>query len=98
MANGSKNRRDLNEPEILETAKALGGAWFEWPPLDGWLWHAKTGWIPVEIKQPRRKGKANEFTPAQLRFFEWCKANSARHLIWYTVTDVERDLGARRAA
>lgn len=92
------NRRDLNEPELLETASALGAMWFQFPPLDGWLWHAKTGWVPVEIKQPRRKGKAREFTPAQLRFFEWCKARQGKYLVWHTTEDVERDLGARRVA
>lgn len=93
------NRRDLNEPELIAAAEKLGGFWVEAPPLDGWVHHFRVGgWIPVEIKQPQRQGQAREFTKAQKRFFEWATACGGKWLVWYTVEDVLRDLGARVAA
>lgn len=92
------NRRDQNEPEIVAAAEKLGAMWWESPPLDGFIWHVSTGWIPVEIKQPHRKGHASEFEKSQLEFFEWCKARGGKYFVWYTVDDVIRDLGAKVGA
>lgn len=86
------DRRDLNEPEIVRAAEKMGGVWVKAPPLDGWCWHRLHGWRPVEIKQPSRRGRANEFQPSQLKFFEYCKAIGAPFLVWYSVDDVIRDL------
>jgi hypothetical protein len=90
------NRRDDNEAALVAVAEKLGAFWVESPPLDGWLYHARTGWVPVEIKQPHREGYASEFTKAQKRFFAWCIANKARWLVWRTEEDVLRDLNARK--
>ena len=92
------NRRDLNEPKLLEVAAKLGGIWYQGPPLDGWLWHRKTGFIPIEIKQPRRKGQAHEFTRLQKEFFDSCKRQGAGYLVWHTQEDVVRDLGGEISA
>jgi hypothetical protein len=97
-ANSRWNRRDLNEPEILRAAEKLGGFWIEGPPLDGWIFHNSTGFVPVEIKQPYRKGRAREFTPAQKRFIALCEVHGATYWVWRTVDDVCRDLGSRRTA
>lgn len=91
-------RRDLNEPEIVNAAEKLGAFVLKFPPLDLWIWHTSTGWIPVEVKRPHRKGRMHEFTPAQKRFFDFCAANHGPYLVWRTVDDVIRDLGGRVAA
>jgi hypothetical protein len=99
MKNYRRNRRDANELALITHAKALGGEWVEDPPLDGWVWISRhQAWMPVEIKIPEREGTANEYTSRQLRFFRWCSERRARWFTWRTVADVERDLGARRAA
>lgn len=99
MKRYNRNNRDANELALITHAKALGGEWFEEGPLDGWVWIARhQTWVPVEIKIPEREGLKGEFTPAQKRFARWCSERQAKSLIWRTVADVERDLGARRAA
>ena len=92
------NHRDLNEPALVSAAEKLGATWWEFPPLDGWIWRMDTGFVPVEIKRPSRRGHASEFTPAQKEFLAFCKATGGAYWIWYTVDDVLRDLGGRRTA
>lgn len=97
MKRYNRNCRDANELALITHAKALGGEWWEDGPLDGWILH-RGNWTPVEIKLPEREGSANEYTGAQQRFFRWCAERRAKWLTWRTVSDVERDLGARRVA
>jgi hypothetical protein len=93
----NRNRRDANENALVTHAKALGADFHEAPPLDGWVLFRGV-WMPVEIKIPEREGTAGEYTAAQLRFFRWCSERRAKWWTWRTLSDVERDLGARRAA
>lgn len=97
MKRYNRNRRDANEDLLLKHALALGGECWEDGPLDGWILHRGV-WIPTEIKIPEREGVTNEYTPQQLRFFRWCSERRAKWFTWRTVSDVERDLGARRTA
>lgn len=97
MKRYNRNRRDANEQPLLAHAKALGAEFVEAPPLDGWMLFRGT-WMPVEIKVPEREGQAGEYTPAQLKFFRWCSEHRAKWWTWRVLSDVERDLGARRSA
>jgi hypothetical protein len=93
------DKRDANELPIIQHARRLGAQWRQAPPLDGWVWIARQNrWMPVEIKLPEREGAAWEYTPAQKRFFSFCREYSAPWFVWRTSEDVERDLGARRVA
>lgn len=87
-----RNSRDLNEPELLEAAEKCGAWWTEAGPLDGWIFHPRIGFMPVEIKNPKRKGTKKEFTPLQKKFFEACTLSNSKYWIWRTVDDVLRDL------
>jgi hypothetical protein len=91
------NPRDGNEERLLKVAATLGGEWLEQGPLDGWVVWRGT-WRPVEIKLPEREGLVHEYTPAQKRFFGWCRTRSAKWLTWRTEADVIRDLGGRVVA
>jgi hypothetical protein len=97
MKRYKSNPRDANENELVKHAKALGADWLAAPPLDGWALFRGV-WMPVEIKIPEREGTPNEYTSAQLRFFRWCSERRAKWWTWRTLADVEKDLGARRAA
>ena len=90
-------RRDDNELELVTLARQLGGQWILQGPLDGWLLHRGL-WVPVEIKRPERDGLKSEYTPAQRRFFTFCRDNGGRWVVWRTRADVMRTLGARVAA
>lgn len=90
------NPRDANEQALLTTALTLGAQWLEQGPLDGWIfWRGQ--WLPVEIKLPEREATKHEYTPAQQRFFRWCRDRNARWLVWRTDADVIRDLSGRVA-
>jgi hypothetical protein len=93
----NRNRRDANEHELVTHARALGAQWLEEGPLDGWIYFRGV-FTPTEIKTPECEGSSDEYTPAQLRFFRWCSEYRAKWFAWRTLDDVERDLGARRAA
>lgn len=97
MKRFNRNRRDGNESELVTHARALGAQWLEQPPLDGWIYFRGV-FTPTEIKLPEREGTSDEYTPAQLRFFRWASEHRAKWFTWRTLDDVERDLGARRAA
>jgi hypothetical protein len=91
-----RNHRDANEQALLDVAHRLGGAWHEIGPLDGWIWVNRLArWMPVEIKIPEREGLRGEYTPAQRRFFTWCRACGAPWWVWRTEADVIRDMGGR---
>jgi hypothetical protein len=84
------HRRDKNHAELVSLARKLGIYWFDAPPLDGWA--AIGGHLyPVEIKDPKRRGKPDEFTPQQVTFFNECRMASVKFLIWRTECDVFND-------
>lgn len=97
MKRYNRNRRDANEQPLVKTAQQLGAQWWEDGPLDGWVLFRGV-WTPCEIKIPEREGEADEYTPAQLRFFRWCSEHRAKWFTWRTDEDVLRDLGAKVAA
>lgn len=90
--------RDAIEAPLLKVAERVGGHWWPTPPLDGWIWTARIGWHPVEIKDPSREGFVFEYTPAQKRFFRWCSERNIKWFVWRTEADVIRDLGGVRSA
>jgi hypothetical protein len=77
-------RRDHNEQPLLKAAKIMGARIYISGPLDGWAHHAKTGWIPFEIKN----GKNAPYTESQKEFMQWCKAWSMPVHTWRTEEDV----------
>lgn len=82
-------KRDLNEPELVKAARAMGCIWFYAPPLDGWVYHVSRGsWLPIECKRPELEGTKNEFTYAETEFFRKCAITGAPFAIWRTVDDV----------
>lgn len=88
------HRKDNNHADLVATAKRLG-AWVRvYPPLDLLVWVGKWQmWMPVEIKDPKKEGHKDEYTPAQLKFFEDCKKHNAKWWVWRNDNDVKRDLG-----
>jgi hypothetical protein len=89
--------RDANEAALIALAERLGAHWCKAPPLDGWVF-VRGRWMPVEIKRPEREGQVWEYTPAQRKFFSWCRNRGATWWLWRTDADVLRDLGARVTA
>jgi hypothetical protein len=84
------HRKDAVHAEIVSLARKLGIYWFDGPPLDGFA--AIGGKLfPVEIKDPKREGHADEFTPQQINFFNACRLASIRFLVWRKETDVYND-------
>jgi hypothetical protein len=85
-------KRDLNEPEIIAEVKRCGGLWIQGEPLDAWVFHDRTGFVPVEVKSPWRRGRLREFEQSQKLFFAGCDQVGAKYLVWYEPADVRRDL------
>lgn len=90
-------KRDLNEASLLETAAILGAHCVVAGPLDLWV-SLTTGakYYPCEIKRPERKGKKNEYTKAQLKFFAELKAFGRPWLIWRSTEDILKDIQAAK--
>ena len=86
-------KSDSNKARLLKVVVALGGTWFDYGFLDGFVWHHRCGWVPVEIKQAHRKGTKNEFTDTQQEFMAWAGVRLANFFVWYDEADVIRDLG-----
>jgi len=80
-------KRDANEDALVAVAQKLGAWVIYGPPLDFWLWHPKTGFVPVECKSPR-----GQYTQAQKRFLYRCQLAGAPALLWRSEDDVLRDL------
>lgn len=93
----SRNHRDAIEERLVALATRLGCAWHEDGPLDGWALHRGV-WVPVEVKDPERKGRADEFEPAQIAFMRWCDARRGPYRVWRTESDVMRHVGALQTA
>ena len=84
------HRKDTNHDSIVALARKFGMQVFSAPPLD--LWAGINGrWYPVEIKAPEREGRADEFTPDQIEFFNKCRLFGTRWLVWRKETDVFND-------
>ena len=86
-----KHRQDNNQGLLLELAETIGIKWVKAPPLDGWAWHVGlSAWHPVEIKDPKREGHANEYTVAQRKFIASCRMTGAPYFTWRVPADVMR--------
>jgi hypothetical protein len=88
----------MADPELAAFARQLG-AWLI--PLDEpcdylLAWQGK--WHLIEIKDPDKRGHADEFTNAQQRFHREASERGMPIVIWRTDADVLATLGARRAA
>jgi hypothetical protein len=86
-------KRDDNEPELVEYARAIG--WFLHKldePCD-WLGLWRGAWSPIEIKSA-----TGDLTPKQHMFHADAKKRNGRVLMWRSKDDVDRDSGARRTA
>ena len=77
--------RDCGYP-VLDLAGVGGGCPDIAIPAQG-IWHM------VEIKQPGRRGKKNEFTPAQIKFHAMYGHYADIHIA-YTLDDALRAIGA----
>lgn len=91
-----RNRRDENEPALFKVARRLGAIIEKQGPLDAWV-NAAGEWFPVEVKDPKRLGDADEFEPTQLAFMSRCQLQGAKFRVWRTADDVVRDCGWRKA-
>lgn len=90
--------RDGNEDPLVALAERLGGHVMMCGPLDFWLWQPRTGWLPIEVKRPKREGTKAELTPLQKRFISWCNLHGAPHHIWRSDSDVFKTMGAKVSA
>lgn len=84
----------------MKLFESLGGLWVPYAskPFDGWAWHPKFGYLPVEIKRKEREGHADEYTPRQLKLMKEMRLLGARWLVWRSDEDVYECVRARRAA
>lgn len=86
------SRRDNNDEPLAKAARRLGCVLLKKPPLDYWFWWAgiSTHWTPMDIKDPKCEGHADEYTQAQIDFIQQCTELGAHYEIWRTVEDVEQ--------
>ena len=82
-------RRDANESEIVQVARAFGAFWVPTGPLDGWICY-RGDWFPVELKTAQGR-----YTAAQKRFLAECLYRRARVFTWRCAKDVFETLGAQ---
>jgi hypothetical protein len=85
------HRQDSNDDDLVNAARDMGCIAIKFPPLDYWIWWTglSTHWVPMDVKDPKKKGWASEFTTAQQRFIQQCNELGARFEIWRTLDDVE---------
>lgn len=86
------HRTDKNHRELVAAWEAMGGLWVPYAnkPFDGWAWHRRWGsYWPVEIKDPKREGHANEYTERQRRVMKKLRDAGAVWIVWRTVEDVK---------
>jgi hypothetical protein len=91
------HRKDVNHHDLVAVAKRCGAHWIDAGPFDGWIHIQKWGgeYLPVEIKDPKKEGHADEFTEKQKKLREEWSDRRMKLLIWRTPADVLRDLGGR---
>jgi hypothetical protein len=87
-----RHRRDGNQSPLVKVFTQLGGQWVPYAnkPFDGWAYHARFGYLPVEIKLEEREGHASEYTPRQKKLLQKMKDAGLPWLIWRTDEDVRR--------
>lgn len=95
-------KRDNAEPALVVLARELGLPMWLDPPLDWWTC-IKTAsglhfWCPVEIKNPKKEGHANEYTKKQKRFIKFKDQHGLPMLTWRCEDDVFKAARARVAA
>lgn len=78
-------RRDKNERELIDVARAMGVLVKQAPPLDLWAYIGGK-WVPVEVKDGNAK-----LTEAEQRFIDECHAKNAPYRIWREVDDIVKD-------
>lgn len=85
-----RHRKDGNQKGLVKVFKQLGGVWVPYAnkPFDGWAYHPRFGYLPVEIKLEEREGHANEYTPRQKKLLQQMKDAGLPWLIWRTDADV----------
>jgi hypothetical protein len=96
-----RHRPDNNQSSLVTMFEELGGLWIPYAskPFDGWGWHAKwAGYMPIEIKDPKKEGHADEYTPRQRKVMQQLKEAGARWLTWRSQADVLISIGARKSA
>lgn len=87
------HRIDSNHHELVDEWRRLGGKWIKAPPFDGWAWHSTwDAYWPVEIKDPKREGHADEYTKAQVKMMKELKAIGAKWFVWREKADCARAL------
>lgn len=89
-------KRDKNEPGLVKIAREVG--WYMKKmntPVD-WLGLYLDQWQVIEIKNPDKKGHADEFTDDEIEFHAMIKDRGGKVLIWRTEKDVIRDSRARK--
>lgn len=91
------HRKDNNEEAIKATARRCGAVWIEGGPWDAWICIPKWGgeYMPVEIKDPKKEGHADEFTDKQKKMREEWADRRMKVFVWRRESDVLRDLGGR---
>lgn len=85
-------KRDANEPELIQLARAIGAHMVKLPPLDWWCGF-RGRWVPVEIKTEK-----GDYTDAQVIFLADCKARGLPVWTWRDELSVYAALGAQRTA
>lgn len=48
--------------------------------------------VPVELKDPARRNKADKFTKQQKAFMAYCERNNVPYFVWHSVDEMLRDL------
>lgn len=84
-----KNKRDDNEPAIVQRIRAWGWQWracSRHEGHDGWI--LRNGlFVPAEIKNPAHRW---ELTKAEDEFMRWCEAGGGECPIFECPDDVDR--------
>lgn len=85
-----KHRVDQNQSALVKVFTQLSGVWVPYAnkPFDGWAYHTRFGYLPVEIKLEEREGHANEYTPRQRKLLKRMKDAGLPWLIWRSENDV----------
>ena len=88
-------KNDSNALELVDFARRMGAfVVYVKQPTDLLVYHGDRWWL-VEVKNPEMEGRKKEYTKAQKKFLEDIKPFGAQLWVWRSVSDVQRDLGAR---